>query len=146
MTDVFSTAVIVNAESAKVWTVLTNPELMSKWMGEPEMEVEILTSWKVNTPIIICGFHNEKFENKGIVLQYESEQKLSYTHLSSVSKLPDRPESYSVFEFILLRIEKGTLLTLNITNFPTETIRKHLEFYWKATMVQIKTSLEEQAS
>ena len=142
MTDIFSTAVTINAEPAEVWTVLTNPGLMSKWMAEPEMKVEILTSWKVNTPIIISGFHHVKFENKGTVLQYENEQKLRYTHLSSISRLPDIPENYSIFEFILLPIDNNTVLTLNITNFPTETIRKHLELYWRTTVVEIKRILE----
>jgi uncharacterized protein YndB with AHSA1/START domain len=143
MTDKFSTTVIINADPAKVWTLLTNPELMSEWMGDPEMKIEALTNWEVNTPILIRGYHHVQFENKGTVLQYEKEKKLSYSHLSSVSKLPDKPENHSILEFILLPVNKDTQLTLDITNFPTETIRKHLEFYWRTTIITIKKRAEE---
>ena len=144
MTDQFSTTVTINSEPLKVWTVLTNPELMTKWMGEPEMKVEVLTDWKINSPIFIRGFHHVQFENKGIVLQYEKGKMLSYSHLSSVSRLPNKPENYSILEFILTPVDKNTQLTLNITNFPTEIIRKHLEFYWRTTIITIKKSVEKQ--
>jgi uncharacterized protein YndB with AHSA1/START domain len=145
MTDKFSTAVTIKSEPAKVWTTLTDLELMRQWLGEPEMKIEVQTDWKINTTIFIRGFHHIKFENKGIVLQYDREKKLSYSHLSSISRLPDKPENYSILEFILTPIDKQTLLTLNISNFPTETIRKHLEFYWRTTIVTIKKRVENQA-
>ena len=144
MTDKFSTTVTLNAEPAKVWAALTEPELMKQWMGDPEMRLEINTNWEVNKGILIRGFHHLKFENKGIVLSYDKEKKLSYSHLSSLSRLPDRPGNYSVLEFVLTPVDKQTLLTLFITNFPTETIRKHLEFYWRGTLVKIKNSAEAQ--
>jgi uncharacterized protein YndB with AHSA1/START domain len=144
MTDRFSTTVTINSEPLKVWTVLTNPEVMTKWMGEPEMKVVVHTDWKINSPIFIRGFHHVKFENKGIVLQYDKEKILSYSHLSSVSHLPDKPENYSILEFILTPVDKNTQLTLNIKNFPTEIIRKHLEFYWRTTIITIKKSVEKQ--
>jgi uncharacterized protein YndB with AHSA1/START domain len=145
MKDKFSTAVTINSEPVKVWTTLTDLELMRQWLGEPEMKIEVQTDWKINTTIFIRGFHHIKFENKGIVLQYDRLKKLSYSHLSSISRLPDKPENYSILEFVLTPIDKQTLLTLNISNFPTETIRKHLEFYWRTTIVAIKKRVENQA-
>lgn len=142
MFDGFSTTVTINASPAEVWSALTVPERMTKWMGDPEMELEVHASWGIETPILIRGFHHTKFENKGIVLKYERERRLSYTHLSSVSRLPDKQENYSILEFLLTPIENHTLLTLTIENFPTETIRKHLEFYWKTTMLTIKENVE----
>jgi len=142
MTDKFSTTVTINSSPSEVWVALTNPGVMSAWMGEPEMGIEILTDWKINSPVLIRGFHHTRFENNGLVLQYEKEKKLSYSHLSSVSRLPDRPENYSILEFILTPAGEKTLLALNIVNFPTETIRKHLEFYWRTTIVRIKKTVE----
>lgn len=112
-------------------------------MGEPEMQIKVITDWKINSPILIQGFHHVKFENKGTILQYDNGNKLSYSHLSNVSRLPDSPENYSILEFVLTTAEEKTLLTLNIENFPTEVIRKHLEFYWRGTMVGIKKMAEE---
>lgn len=143
MTGSFSTRTIINASSTKVWQTLTNTEVMSQWLGDPDMEIEVQTIWQVNAPIIIKGFHHVQFENKGIVLAFEKERKLSFTHLSSVSRLPDIPESYSTLTFILEPGDNGTHLMLNIENFPTESIRKHLEFYWRTTLITIKDKVEK---
>ena len=143
MFDIFSATVIINSKPAEVWKTLTTPDLMTVWMGEPGMKLEILTDWNVNSPITIRGFHHVNFENKGIVLQFEKERKLSYSHLSSVSRLPDRQENYSILEFILTPVDKQTSLMINISNFPTEIIRKHLEFYWRTTVLKIKQSVEK---
>lgn len=142
MTDKFSIAITINSEASKVWTTLTRHELMTQWMAEPETKIEVQTDWKENAAILIRGVHHINFENKGIVLVYDKEKKLSYSHLSSLSRLPDKPENYSILEFILTPADLQTLLTLSITNFPTETIRKHLEFYWRGTMIKIKEVVE----
>jgi uncharacterized protein YndB with AHSA1/START domain len=138
----FSTAVTINSSSKKIWTALTDPKLMSKWMGDSEMGIEVRTSWEVETPILIYGFHHVKFVNKGVVLKYDEEKQLTYTHLSSVSRLPDKKENYSILDFTLTPSENYTLLTLTIENFPTDTIHKHLEFYWRTTIITIKQNVE----
>lgn len=142
MTAGFSTTITINSDTGKVWNTLTNAKLMKKWMGEPEMKIEVDTDWAINSPILISGFHHIKFVNKGLILQYDKEKKLKYSHLSSVSRLPDITENYTVLEFVLIPLGKKTQLTLNIENFPTETIRKHLEFYWRTTVVMIKEAAE----
>lgn len=144
MTDNFSTSISINADPSKVWAALTDPKIISDWMGAPEMKLEVETSWKINSPIFIRGFHHIKFENKGIVLKYIDNELLSYSHLSSVSRLPDKIENYSVLEFVLTTANKQTTLTLNISNFPTETIQKHLAFYWRGTIHRIKEYVETQ--
>jgi uncharacterized protein YndB with AHSA1/START domain len=142
MNGKFSVTVIINSNPGNVWTTLTDPELMAQWLGDPEMEIKVVTDWKINSSISISGFHHVKFENKGIILHYDREKKLSYTHLSSVSRLADRKENFTTLEFVLTPIDKQTQLTINIENFPTETIQKHLEFYWRTTIVTIKRETE----
>ncbi|GEJ43605.1 hypothetical protein CRS_02130 [Chryseobacterium sp. ON_d1] len=115
---------------------------MSEWLGDPEMNIEVQTDWKVNSPILIRGFHHVNFENKGIILQYDKEKRLSFSHLSSVSKLVDKKQNYTVIEFILTSVDRQTQLTVNIENFPTETIRKHFEFFWRTTIFTIKEIAE----
>jgi uncharacterized protein YndB with AHSA1/START domain len=143
MTDSFSTSVIIHADRKFVWKTLTDLTLMTKWLGEPEMKLEVQCNWVVNEPIFIRGFNHIKFENKGVVLQFYQNSRLTYSHLSSLSHLPDVLENYSILDFILSPATDGTMLQLNIPNFPTEVIRKHLEFYWKATVVKIKKMAEE---
>lgn len=129
-----------------MWTTLTDIELMTKWLGDPEMKIVVQTDWKINSPIFIRGFHHINFENKGTVLQYEEEKILSYTHLSSVSRLMEKKENYTILKFTLIAIDNQTQLTLDIENFPTETIRKHLEFYWRTTILNIKEQTENRTT
>ncbi|MDP2345714.1 MAG: SRPBCC domain-containing protein [Deltaproteobacteria bacterium] len=86
--------IIINAAPSCVWEALTNPGQVKQWMGEPEMGVELETSWVVGAPILVSGFHHTRFENKGTVLRFEPPKLLRYTHLSSLSRLVDKPENY----------------------------------------------------
>src|SRR5919108_4165619 len=95
---IFNKTVYINAPISKVWDTLTIPELMKKWMSETG--IDIITNWSVGSPILMRGrLHRIKFENTGTVLQFEPGKILRYSHLSSLSRLPEKPENYSVFEF-----------------------------------------------
>lgn len=145
MTYRIEKTVLINSVASTVWKTLTEPPLMKQWMGDPETEIDIQTNWLVNGPIVISGFHHLKFENKGTVLQFEPGQALKYNFLSSLSPLPDLPENYTVIEFTLSPADRQTALTLVITDFPTETIYRHLDFYWRTTIELIKQLAEKNA-
>jgi hypothetical protein len=66
-----------------------------------------------------------------------------YSHLSSISRLPDEQENYSIVAFRLQPKEDETLLTLTLSNFPTESIYQHLAFYWNVTLETLKKMIEE---
>ena len=139
----FHQAVLINSTPPVIWNYLTDPELMKQWMGEPEMQLQVKTEWEVGTPIIITGFHHVNFENRGLVLRFEPNKVVSYSHLSSVSRLPALKENYSVFAFLLSSIENKTLLEVTVENFPTEIIYKHLVLYWKSTAGLLKEIIEK---
>lgn len=127
--------VTINAPPCTVWRTLTDPVLMTQWMAETEVGVEIITGWQVGSPIVIRGFHHTRFENTGTVLSFEPNSILRYTQLSSLSRLPDRPENYSIYTFRLIALgENATSLEVEIENFPTEAIFRHVEFYWRVTI------------
>src|SRR5690349_7040417 len=84
----FTKTIHISAPVSKVWEALTNPELMKRWMSETEINIH--TDWKVGTPMVIRGrLHGINFENRGTVLQFDPGKILQYSHLSSVSRLPD---------------------------------------------------------
>jgi uncharacterized protein YndB with AHSA1/START domain len=140
--QLFVKTIQIDALPSKVWEALTTPESMKKWMSETE--IDILTDWKVGTPFLIRGkLHGIKFENKGTVLAFEKKSLLRYSHFSSISRLPDKPENYSIFEFALLPIEHQTSLTFKASIFPTEIIYKHLAFYWNVTLEILKRMIEQ---
>lgn len=140
--QIVTKAITINAPPATVWAALTEPAIMQQWMAEDK--IEIRTDWQVGQPFVISGhLHGIMFEAKGNVLQFQPERLLQYTHLGSISGLPDEPASYTVIEFRLMAVAAQTALTLTAWNFPTETIYKHLAFYWPVALGVLKKLIEQ---
>jgi uncharacterized protein YndB with AHSA1/START domain len=137
MTRVIENSAQIYAPPAEVWRALTDLDQMKQWVAEPVMGVEIITDWKIESPIIVKGRHNNvDFENKGTVLRFEPHSILRYSHLSSISRLPDKAENYTIIEFRLAPAEENsTSLTVNVSNFPGESAFEHSQFYWRVTIV-----------
>jgi uncharacterized protein YndB with AHSA1/START domain len=135
-------SILINATQVEVWKHLTNPNLMKQWMGDPEMNIEIISDWKVGSPITIKGFHHLQFENKGTILQLEPEKIFRYEYLSSLSDLENEPTNYTMITFTLMPKGEHTELTVEAANFPTEAIYKHLEFYWNGTIHLLRQVIE----
>lgn len=136
---------MINAPRSIVWDKLTNPSSISQWMGTPDMHIEVVSDWKVGDPILITGVLHGTFHNRGIITRFEPEYVFSYTHLSSASRLPDESQSYSTLCFELTEAEnpEQTFVTLTVDNFPTDTIFKHLNFYWRTAMEVFKKFVEK---
>lgn len=134
----------INASSSDVWKVLTVPDLIELWIGEPESKTEVKTSWKVGEYIFIDGiFHSMEYHNKGIVLEFNENKYLKYSYWSTLSQIPDITENYCITEFKLIEQEEDVLLNLIQSNFPTEVIYKHCNFYWNTVILRIKKLSEQ---
>ena len=103
----------IEAPPKKVWAALTDKDkLRSFFFGS-----EIDSTWKVGAPITFRGeFNGHKYADKGVIRTVEPEKKLSFTHWSNLSKLPDRPENYHIVTFDLAPAGKGTDVTLTQEN------------------------------
>lgn len=142
--QVIEQTVVIDAPREQVWAALTTPAQMAEWMGDSQMQLQITTDWVVGAPFTLRGILNGRFENTGAVLCFEPPAVLSYSHLSSHSRLPGTPESHSVLEFRLTPLERGTSLTLQVSGFPTQVIFKHLNFYWRGALGALKRHVEGQ--
>jgi len=142
MTQSFELNTHIKAPTPLVWDSLVDTGKMKLWMGEPEMEVGIETDWKVGGPMVVSGLHHLPFRNTGVVLEFKPMERLSYTHLSSLSRLPDEPQNFTTLTFSLAPQADATLLTLMATGFPTVSIFKHLQFYWTGTLGVLKQFAE----
>lgn len=142
MEQIITNTTTINASTFTVWRNLTEPELMRKWMAEQEMNIEVITDWTVGSVIVIKGFHHIEFQNRGRVLRFEPGRLLQYNYLSSISRLADKPENYTSIEYGLVPSGNQTVLTVTVANFPTETIFKHLNFYWLSTPGILKDAIE----
>lgn len=138
----FSRTVVIEASAERVWRALTEPAELKQWLADPKVGVEVDTNWQVGSPIRVEGFHVARFVNRGVVERFEPYRCLRYTHLSSLSKLPDLPESYAAFEFRLQPAGTQTSLTIEVTNCANPSIFKHLEFYWNGTVGVLKRFIE----
>lgn len=142
MNALIEKSILIEATPVEVWRTLTDVTLMAGWMGDPELKLEISTSWEPGSPMSIKGFHHLRFENKGTVLEYAPYHLLSYDFLSSLSRLPDQKENYTIVRFELTPQADHTNLSLTLANFPAETIYQHLNFYWNTTLVLLKRRIE----
>lgn len=142
MPNSFEKITTINAPIDRVWLFLTDISLMKKWMADPEMALEIETDWKIGSPIVMRGFHHAPFTNIGKVLEFSPPNLLAYTHLSSLSELADESTNYSTLKFFLSSIEGSTSIEFMASGFPTDSIFKHLLFYWGSTLEILKQRLE----
>jgi uncharacterized protein YndB with AHSA1/START domain len=144
MNQTFRQTILIDAPIEVVWDSLSIPERMKAWMGEPELEIGVDTDWSVGGTIMIRGHHHVRFENRGTVLEFVPRTRLCYTHLSSLSRLSaDEHANYTTLEFSLAPMDDTTSLTLAITGFPTESIFRHMDLYWRGTLEVLRLHAEQ---
>jgi uncharacterized protein YndB with AHSA1/START domain len=130
----------INAQSAKVWDALTNPEWIKKWL----YGTDTTSDWTVGSPIRFTGnWEGKAYEDKGRILQIEPEKILEYSYWSGFSGLPDEPENYSIVTFELTPTSEGTDLTLMQRNFATEEMCEHASKNWDATLKLMREIIEK---
>ena len=128
----------VNAPIEKVWDALTNPEIVKQYLFGTEM----ITTWKVGDDIICKGeWEGQPYLDKGKVLEYVQNEKLSHTYLSSWSGMEDKPENYLFVGYEVLPTENGTELIISQTNYDEERA-KHSEGNWASLIDEMKKLIE----
>jgi len=129
----------INADTQKVWTVLTNSEYIEKWLG-----VKTQSKWTPKSDITFSfTWDGKEHIDKGVIIQFEKEKVFSYSYWSVFSGLPDKPENYSKITFELEKTEKRTTLKLSHSDFATEKMYQHSDKNWEETMNEIKKIAEE---
>jgi uncharacterized protein YndB with AHSA1/START domain len=118
-----SKSIIVNADVAKVWDALTNPEIIKEYL----FGTETITDWKVGSDIIFQGEYNgQKYRDKGIVRENILHQRISYNYWSAFTGLEDKPENYSLVTYVVTpKGNNQTELTWIQKGFGNEDGYKH---------------------
>lgn len=134
-------AILIDADCARVWQLLTDPLQMQRWLSDDGMK--IISSLAPGQPITFSGLlHNRPYEARGTVLEFEPRKKFAYTFWTSLSEIADSPGNYSVFEFMLQCRENMTELSFAGRHFATEAIYAHHRFYWRVTLHILKQLAE----
>jgi uncharacterized protein YndB with AHSA1/START domain len=133
-------SMLINAPVSKVWDALTKPELIKQYL----FDTDVISDWKVGSPILYRGeWEGKPFEDKGEILAFEPEKKLSSTHWSPLSGVPDTPENYHTVTYDLVSKDDKTELTITQDNNANEQEKVHSEENWKAVLVGLKNLLEQ---
>lgn len=128
----------INAPLEKVWEALTKPEIVKQYF----FGTTLVTSWKVNEPIIFQGeWEGQKYEDKGLVLEYEHNKRLAYSYLSSLSGKEDKPENYLWVCYEVKATGNSTELTIHQSNYDEERA-KHSEGNWASIVDEMRKILE----
>lgn len=120
-----SKSIIVNADAAKVWDALTNPEIIKEYL----FGTETITDWKVGSDIIFQGeYQGQKYKDKGIVRENILNKRLSYNYWSAFFGVEDKPENYMLVTYVVTpKGDNQTELTWIQKGFANEEGFQHAE-------------------
>ncbi|MGZ4613653.1 MAG: SRPBCC domain-containing protein [Kineosporiaceae bacterium] len=141
----FQAAATVDIEAgpARVWRVLTEPALVSRYMHG----TELLTDWTVGGPIVWRGeWQGKPYEDKGRVMTFQPPRILSVTHWSPLTADPDTPEHYHHVTYELQELDDArTRLTLTHGNAPSrDAAEAMIEAGWKPVLQSLKQVAENE--
>jgi hypothetical protein len=105
----------------------------------------LICDWKVGSPILFTGeWEGKPFEDKGTVLEYQHESRLSYDYYSAFSGQPDVPENYQIIIYQVTEKNGVTALIITQSNCRSEEVKTHSEANWKMVMDGMKKLVEGQ--
>jgi len=140
MTGRIATAdVDISASPGQVWTALTDPEQISKYLFGAEVE----TTWEEGTPIRWRGEYDGKpYEDKGEIVECVPERRLVVTHFSPLTGEEDRPGNYHFVSYELIDLGDRTHLTLKQDNNPNAKATEESRANWQTVLHGIKELVE----
>jgi uncharacterized protein YndB with AHSA1/START domain len=129
----------IHAPVAKVWDALINPATIKQYM----FGTNVVSDWKKGSPIVFKGeWQGRKYEDKGVILDLQPQRKLSYSHFSPLSGLPEKPENFHTVTIDLVDRGQQTLVALSQDNNADEKEREHSQKNWEMMLSGLKKLLE----
>jgi uncharacterized protein YndB with AHSA1/START domain len=111
-------SVDIDAPPSRVWQVLVEPALISRYLHGTAVETE----WAAGSPIYWRGeWQGKPYEDKGEVVAFDPPRRLAVTHWSPLTAEPDEPAYYHHVSYELEPLARErTRLTLTHANSPTQ--------------------------
>jgi len=131
-----SESIVINAGAARVWNVLTNPEIIKEYL----FGTQTVTDWKVDSEIVFQGeYEGHKYRDHGVIKENIHHKRISYSYWSGFSGLEDKPENYGMVIYDLAPVDSHhTTFTWTQKGYPDEDRQKHSQSGMKAFLEQIK--------
>ena len=140
MADHVATATVeIDAPPARVWTALTDPAEIEKYM----FGSHVVTDWKPGSSIVWEGEHEGKrYEDKGEIVEIKPARRLKVTHFSPLSGQEDVPENYHTLTYELESAGPVTRVALSQDNNPTAEAAEHSKANWEKMLSGLKEVVE----
>jgi uncharacterized protein YndB with AHSA1/START domain len=129
----------VDAPPAKVWSALTDPAQIKKFMFGSQVE----TDWQVGSPIVWKGeYEGKAYEDKGEIVEVVTNKRLKVTHFSPLSGQPDVPENYHNLTYELDDRDGKTHLSLSQDRNASAEEAQHSQKMWRQMLDGVKEVVE----
>ncbi len=133
-------SIAIHAPVEKVWDALINPELIKQYL----FGTEARSDWKKGSSITYTGvWQGKAYQDKGKILDIVPNKRLVATYWSSMSGLPDTPESYHTITYELSAKDGFTTLTIDQDNNRSKESADHSAANWGSVLAAMKTLLEK---
>jgi uncharacterized protein YndB with AHSA1/START domain len=130
---------IIDAPASKVWTALVDPTAIKQYF----FGTTVTSDWKKGSKIMWKGeWKGKAYEDKGVILQFDTGKRLAYSHFSPLSGKPDTPENYHTVTIDLAGEGKRTRVSLSQDNNATEEERDHSTKNWEMMLAGLKKYVE----
>ena len=129
----------IHADSDQVWKVLTDSNLVSKWM----MGARVESNWRRGGSITWSGEYNGKqYKDKGEVIEIDPGTRLVHTHFSAMSGAEDKPENYHRVTWQLDGDGSSTKLTLTQSGASSAKEADQFKENWRTMLDQFRDVAE----
>jgi uncharacterized protein YndB with AHSA1/START domain len=129
----------IKAAPGAVWHALTTPDAIKQYM----FGADVLTDWQVGSPIVWRGeWQGKSYEDKGIILQFNPDRLLQYSHFSPLAGVPESAESYHTVTIELSNRGNETRVALTQDNNRTQEAKAHAEKNWAMMLQGLKKYAE----
>jgi len=140
MADYVATAETeINASPAQVWAALTDPKLIKKYMFGSVVE----TDWQQGSSIIWKGeYEGKTYQDKGEILEIETERRLKVSHFSPLSGQEDVPDNYHTLLYELKPNGDKTRISLSQDKNASEEEAERAKGNWEMMLGGLKEVVE----
>lgn len=129
----------MNASPEQVWKALVTPAAITQYM----FGTTVTSDFREGSPITWEGeWKGRPYKDKGVILASVPHRRLSYTHFSPLSGVPDIPENYHTVTIELSDAKPGTRVVLTQDRNATEEEKTHSEENWRMMLAGLKKFVE----
>ena len=130
----------INAPKSEVWDALVTPEAIKEYM----FGTDVSSEWREGSGIVWKGeWQGKAYEDKGMILKYEPDRVLQYSHFSPLSGAPDVQENYHTVTIKLDGAGEHTRVVLTQDKNTSEEERAHSQKNWETMLQGLKSYVEE---